>query len=227
MAEKLPFMPLPLFLSTRVILPFTKRRFGFFGAMVAPAVLCVSIRDMALEMGAILGRARPNLMELLITCNCDRPSDPERVRSLRAALAKQAEELLANAGNPEIFGDLLAPTSAEIDAYTSDAVADVGEIAQIFVVYAMLGLEFGVHQPALTRTFVENKIAEIADPSDIPQALVNAGLKIPPGAGFRSYEEEEQAVLAMADEWRSRWGSKVEEWLRTQGAPCRLRDFLA
>lgn len=115
---------------------------------------------------------------------------------------------------------------AELDAYTSYAVMDVGEIAQISDMYAMLGLEFGVQQPALTRTFVENKIARIADPSGMPQAPVNAGLKLPE-ADFRSYEEKEQAVLAMADEWRSRWGPKVEGWVRTQGVPCRLREFLA
>jgi len=212
--EKLPFLPLPLFLSVRVLLPFTKRRFGFFGASVAPAVLHVTIREIALEMGAVLGRARPDLVQLSVRCACDRPGDPERVRFLTASLAEQADKLLANAGDPETFGDLLALEPAGFDAVWSDprAVVEVEQLAGTFGAYSMLGLEFGVRQPALTRTFVENKIAD-----SMGEALVKAGLKLPPGTGFKSYEEEEQAVLAMADDWQRQWGPKVEGWLRMVG----------
>ena len=220
MVETLTFLPLPLFMFIRLIRGFTQPHAG--GATVAPAAVYVSSREVALEMGAILGRARPDLVELLITCNSHRPNDP----AVRASVAKEAEDLLANAGNPETFGDLLVLTPDEVDTYMADAVMDVKDIAEMFEVYVMLGLEFGVQQPALTRTFVENNLARIADPSGIPQPLENAGLQFP-GADFRSYEQKEQAVLAMADNWRSQWGPKVEEWLLTQGVPYRLRDFLA
>jgi hypothetical protein len=202
-------MPLPLFLVVRFLAPFVKRRFGLIGPRVVPGLVFDSGRAMALMMGAILGKARPALIEPVARPYSDRPADHERVHSQREALARSAEDLLSKAEEPRTFYDL-------IELYPgfphSKTWADLKDAAASHATYVLVGLEFGARNPDLTRSFVENDIARHDD--EIGGALLKAGLKLPERPGFQTYEEWEQFLLSEVEEWRHRWGAKADEWQR-------------
>jgi hypothetical protein len=209
-AQKIPFMPLPLFLVVRLTAPFIKKRFGFFGARVMPGLLFEGGHVTALTMGAVLGRARPDLIESVIQSYSDRPNHRERVRSQRELLAQMAESLLATQGDPETFHDFL-----EFDASIGNRGAwiDVRDALPTYVQWVLVGLELGARKPALTRSLVEN---EVRDRSGRRKALLQAGLKHAEHA-FKSYDEWERYVLSEVDEWQRKWGAKVDDWQRTLG----------
>ena len=220
-AHKIPFMPLPLFILVRAFAPFTKKRFGLLGARVMPGLYFEGGKSMALQLGAILGRARPDLVEAVIKSYSDRPSESERIRSQRDALARSAEGLLASAGHPESFHDL-----GGFDESIADAGVwiDVREALPGLVDYLLLGLELGVRKPQLIRSLVEN---ELKDRTGVRKAFLQAALELPRGAplrqllqgapGFESYDGWEQYILSEVDEWRRKWGSKADEWQGTFG----------
>jgi hypothetical protein len=209
--HKIPFMPLPLFILVRVCAPFTKKRFGLFGPRVMPGLFFEGVKSMALQVGAILGRARPDFVEAVVKSYSDRPSDSERVRFQRDALAGTAEGLLAGAGHPETFDDL-----AGFDESIAHAGVwiDVREALPGLVQYLLVGLELGVRKPQLTRSLVDN---EVKDRSGVRKALLESGLKLPEGRPFERYAEWEQYVLSEVDEWRRTWGGRADEWQRTLG----------
>jgi hypothetical protein len=208
-AKGIPFMPLPLFLVVRFLAPFVKRRFGPVGPRVVPALVSDSGRAMALMMGAVLGKARPDLIEPVARAYSGRPAGDERVHSQRQALARSAEDLLSKAHEPRTFYDL-------VESYpgfeNSNTWADLKDAAASHAMYVLVGLEFGTRNPELTRRFVENGMARHDD--EIGRALLKAGLKLPEGPGFQRYEEWEQFLLSEVEEWRHRWGAKADEWQR-------------
>jgi len=205
-------MPLPLFIVVRLVAPFTKRRFGFFGARVVPGLIFDAGRGMAFQMGAVLGKARPDLIEPLGKAYSDQPSDPGRVHALREGLAQAAEDALAQADEPQTFDDLVEPYPGFPHLGTW---VGLREAAASHAMYLLVGLEFGVRKPALTRRLVEKDIARQHD--ELSAALLKAGLKLPGGPGFESYEACEQFVLSEVEGWQRKWGAKADEWQRNMG----------
>jgi hypothetical protein len=176
-----------------------------------PGLFFEGVKSAALRLGAILGRARPDLVEAVVKSYSDGPSNSERVRSQRDALAGIAEGLLASAAHPETFDDLVG---FDESIPRAGVWVDVREALPGLVQYLLVGLELGVRKPQLTRSLVDN---EVEDRSGVKKALLEAGLKLPGGRPFESYEEWEQYVLSEVDEWRRKWGGKVDGWQRTLG----------
>lgn len=187
---------LPLFLIRPYLLPHVSKQFGFFGRRVVPGPVAYAAKLSGLEMGAVVGRARPDLIESVVKSHSDSAGDDARVSEQRRLLRVAADEL-ANRLTSDATFDQLYPESPNEGAVDADAA--IGLAALEF----LIGLEFGAARPDLTRTAIEN---QLTDKRGIRRALKAAGLS-DGSSGYTSYAERESDVLTLVDVWQTRVSS--------------------
>lgn len=194
-------MTLPLFLNVWFG-SYVQRRFGFLGSKVVRAGLYWGAQPLAFECGAVIGRARPELVDRVIRSQSDPGSDVER---LKATMRASYEDRLAH-GHLETFWDLFdwpdgEPTKALRSKSWVDADYAVGDLT----LDTMAGLVFGSEHPETTVQLAGQRFSE---ESAVRAALKEAGLKLPVGgADFRTYHDWEEYWLRLVDEWEERWGA--------------------
>jgi hypothetical protein len=199
MSGRIRFMTLPLFLNGWIILQYARRRFGFFGKQVVRAVVAWNARLLSLEMGAVIGRARPHLVDRTIRSQ----SDPgARIEVLKAIMREALENRLAKGSVAEFadFEEQRDPLEG------SEIWVDADEALGDLTICTMTGLVFGSEHPDLTKQLVERRLAERAD--DVITTLEEAGLKLPPGRTFRTYDDWEEYLLHLVDTWAAKWGGQ-------------------
>jgi len=190
------FMTLPLFLNGWFV-QYARRRFPVFGKKVVNAALFLAARSLALEMGAVIGRARPQLVDRTIRSQSDPGASIQRIKAIfRELLLDRIKQ-----GPPNTFDDLVEQVSVLENMRDS---ADADEALGNLTTYTMQGFVTGSEHPELTVQLVERRLAS---KRKVAPLLKEAGLRLPPGPEFETYGDWERYLLTLVDTWEARWGS--------------------
>jgi hypothetical protein len=194
---RIRFMTLPLFLNGWLV-RYARPRFRLWGKKVVSRALLLGARPLAQEMGAVIGRARPQLVDRTIRSQFKPGANTERIKERMRQLV--AERL--SRGPVETFGDFFEQ-GALMDAAHNwlDADNALGDLS----IYSMQGLVFGSEYPELTVRLVERHLAWAG--SEEFSLIKEAGLRLPPQPDSQTYGDWERYLLRLVDTWEARWGS--------------------
>ena len=170
-----------------------KRKYGLFGEKVVPTGIFASQRAMAMEIGAIIGRAQPELIEPAIRSHSIRPRDDEVFASRRKIImdvATQASQRMQVGGTFNDLPDEL-PTIPFVSAQ---------EAVDLCVLHFLIGMEFGRSYPDETVMLVQKKFDDPLWRGFAAVTYAAAGL----GAPSHSYEEWEEDILRGIEQWKGR-----------------------
>jgi hypothetical protein len=194
---RIRFMTLPLFLNGWLV-RYARPRFRLFGKKVVSRALLLGARPLAQEMGAVIGRARPQLVDRTIHSQFKPGANTERIKERMRQLV--AERL--SRGPVETFSDLVEPADL-LEA--TDQWVDADQALGALTACTIAGLVIGSEHPELTVRLVERHLAWKA--SEEFSLMKEAGLRLPPGPDYQTYGDWERYLLTLVDTWEARWGS--------------------
>ena len=197
---RIRFMTLPLFLNGWLV-RYARPRFRLFGKKVVRHALLLGARPLAQEIGAVIGRARPQLVDRTIRSQFKPGANAERIKErMRQLVVERLSQ-----GPVETFSDLVEPVSL---LQATDEWVDADEALGTLTAYTIAGLIIGSEHPELTVQLVERHLAWKG--SEEFSLMKEAGLRLPPGADYQTYGDWEQYLLTLVDSWEAQWGALAQ-----------------